>query len=252
MHVQPADTDAFSLAVLEGAASAGLKRFPNSGGRMMTADGGCAVADNIIHNGKRQSVYRSYVYPRRQQSNLTVLTAALKRRAFFLRAAAPPASNSSTQGQLCRAWAAMEVVLSQGAIQTPKLMMQSGIGDEGELGQVWHSRSSSTCPAWDGTCTIMSRSAWSGRGRRRLCHRLQEAPLWRFGRQTRLSMRRTSTPTPSGFRISHPKTPPTFPPPGVAWTLFMGMRPASRGSIHLTGANASDPLRIDANYLGES
>ena len=78
MHVQPAaEADAFSLAVLEGAASAGLKRFPNSGGRMMKSDGGCAVADNIIHDGKRQSVYRSYVYPRRPQSNLTVLTGAL-------------------------------------------------------------------------------------------------------------------------------------------------------------------------------
>ena len=42
----------------------GLKRFPNSGGQMMKADGGCAVVDNIIHDGKRQSAYRSYVYPR--------------------------------------------------------------------------------------------------------------------------------------------------------------------------------------------
>ena len=32
----------------------------------------------------------------------------------------------------------------------------------------------------------------------------------------------------------------------------MGMRPASRGSIHLTGPDASDPLRIDANYLAEA
>lgn len=34
MYVQPAtETDAFSLAVLEGAASAGMKRFPNPGAR---------------------------------------------------------------------------------------------------------------------------------------------------------------------------------------------------------------------------
>ena len=30
------------------------------------------------------------------------------------------------------------------------------------------------------------------------------------------------------------------------------MRPASRGAIHLTGPNASDPLDIQANYLGDA
>ena len=29
------------------------------------------------------------------------------------------------------------------------------------------------------------------------------------------------------------------------------MRPTSRGSIHLTGAKASDPLQVDANYLSD-
>jgi choline dehydrogenase len=29
------------------------------------------------------------------------------------------------------------------------------------------------------------------------------------------------------------------------------MRPNSRGTIHLTGPNADDPVRIDANYLGD-
>ena len=84
MHVQPVDhPDAFSLAMLDAAESSGLKRFANSGGQMMRERGGCAIVDNIIHNGKRQSAYRSYVYPRLQQSNLTVLTGALTTKILF-------------------------------------------------------------------------------------------------------------------------------------------------------------------------
>jgi len=32
---------------------------------------------------------------------------------------------------------------------------------------------------------------------------------------------------------------------------MVGMRPKSRGTIHLTGADPADPIRIDANYLGD-
>jgi hypothetical protein len=99
---------------------------------MMKADGGGSIVDNIIHNGKRQSAYRSYVYPRLLQKNLTVLTGALTTRILF------DGSRASGiefvyNGQLHQAKAKFEIVLSQGAIQTPKLLMQSGIGDQEEL-----------------------------------------------------------------------------------------------------------------------
>jgi hypothetical protein len=45
VHVQPAaEPHPFSVALLEGAESTGLERFPNPHGRMMEAAGGCAVA----------------------------------------------------------------------------------------------------------------------------------------------------------------------------------------------------------------
>jgi choline dehydrogenase len=37
----------------------------------------------------------------------------------------------------------------------------------------------------------------------------------------------------------------------LLWSLVIGMRPKSRGSIHLTGSDPADPVRIDANYLGD-
>ena len=61
----------------------GLKRFENPNGRMMEADSGCAVVDEIVKDGGRQSVFRSYAHPRVGQANLTVLTRTLVTRIVF-------------------------------------------------------------------------------------------------------------------------------------------------------------------------
>jgi choline dehydrogenase len=42
-----------------------------------------------------------------------------------------------------------------------------------------------------------------------------------------------------------------FHPPAACWSLVVGMRPRSRGALHLTGTNPMDPVKIDANYLAE-
>ena len=95
--------------------------------------------DNIIHNGKRQSAYRSYVYPRLLQSNLTVLTGALTTRILFEGNRAS-GIEFDIKVSFAKSNGKFEVVLSQGAIQTPKLLMQSGIGDQDELQTFRHSR----------------------------------------------------------------------------------------------------------------
>jgi choline dehydrogenase len=250
MHVQPAEhPDGFSLAMLDAADSSGLKRFPNSGGQMMKEDGGCAIVDNIIHDGKRQSAYRSYVTPRLQQSNLTVLTGALTSRILF-------EGNRATgiefeyEGQLRQANAALEIILSQGAIQTPKLLMQSGIGDERELGKFG----------------IPVRQHLPGVGRNLHDHvalglvwEATDAPLPQIARSSSVAFWKTDAALDApnfytygiGIPFLTPENAAKYPPPAAAWTLFMGMRPASRGSIHLTGARASDPLQVKANYLAE-
>src|SRR5499433_3357066 len=133
VHVQPAaDPHPFSVALLEGAEALGLQRFPNSNGQMMEGVGGCAFIDETVRNGKRQSIFRSYVYPIMDQPNITVLTGALVARIQFTGNRATGIEflyNRKTH----RAQATREVILSLGAIQTPKLLMQSGIGDEAEL-----------------------------------------------------------------------------------------------------------------------
>jgi choline dehydrogenase len=42
-----------------------------------------------------------------------------------------------------------------------------------------------------------------------------------------------------------------FNPPANSWSIVPGIvRPKSRGHIRLTGANPSDPIEIEANFLG--
>jgi choline dehydrogenase len=39
--------------------------------------------------------------------------------------------------------------------------------------------------------------------------------------------------------------------PAASWSLFVGMRPLSRGSVRLTGPPPTDPVKVDANYLAD-
>src|SRR5262249_57498938 len=77
------DRDALSGALGEGDEALGLQRFPNSNGRMMESAGGCAFIDETVRGRKRQSIFRSYVYPIMDQPNITVLTGALVARIQF-------------------------------------------------------------------------------------------------------------------------------------------------------------------------
>jgi choline dehydrogenase len=118
--------------MVDGARSIGIPTFENQNGRMMEADGGASIIDVRARNGRRQSVFRSYVFPWMDRPNLTVLTSALVLRLTFggNRVAGVEISH---KGKTVRLTAGIEVILSLGAINTPKILMQSGIGDEAEL-----------------------------------------------------------------------------------------------------------------------
>src|SRR5499427_332044 len=78
LFVQPRpDSSPVAHALLEGMRSLGIPIFENQNGRMMEADGGASVADMRVRDGKRQSVFREYVFPHMDQPNLTVLPHAL-------------------------------------------------------------------------------------------------------------------------------------------------------------------------------
>ena len=250
MHVQPAPgLHPFFDALLEAAQSNGFHRFENANGRMMEADGGCAVVDEIVKNGRRQSVFRSYAYPRIGQANLTVLTRALVTRIVFK-------GNRATgveilyEGELLQVEAGLEVIVSLGAIQTPKLLMQSGVGDQAELakfgipvvadlpgvGRNLHDHAALGC-VWEANEKPLPGSP-----------RSQAVCFWKTN---------SALDAPNFYLYGNPGpviTPENqtrFRRPASAWSLFVGMRPASRGVIHLTGPDPFDPLDIEANYLAD-
>jgi choline dehydrogenase len=69
------------------------------------------------------------------QPNIAVLTGALALRILFDRRRAT-GIKFRYQGKTIQAEAVREVILSLGTIHTPKLLMQSGIGDDAELTRV--------------------------------------------------------------------------------------------------------------------
>jgi len=85
-----------------------------------------------IRDGKRQSVFRAYVFPHMDQPNLTVLPHALVTRLTF-QDNRTTGVEISFEGSTRRIHAGREVILSLGAIHTPKVLMQSGVGDQTEL-----------------------------------------------------------------------------------------------------------------------
>ena len=216
---------------------------------MMDSAGGCAFIDETVRNGKRQSIFRSYVYPLMAHPNITVLTGALTTRILFDGRRATGIV-FHYQGKSLRVEATREVILSLGAIHTPKLLMQSGIGDETELkkadipvlqalpgvGRNLHDHVAFGC-VWENSGILSPKTP-----------RSQTSCFWKA---------RAALEAPNFYVYSHggpdftPENAARFKPPASCWSLSAGMRPNSRGVIHLTGSDPSDPVSIDPNYLDD-
>lgn len=121
--------------MVEGAHSVGIPTFENQNGRLMESDGGASIIDLLVRNGKRQSIFRSYTFPYMDRPNLTVLTHALVTR-LTLDAKQATGVELLYDGKTHRIRAGLEMVLSLGAIHTPKVLMQSGIGGQATLQQL--------------------------------------------------------------------------------------------------------------------
>jgi len=133
VFVQPMpNPNPIGTAMVEAASAIGIPAFADQNGAMMEADAGVALTNVRIRDGKRLSVFRTYVYPWMDRSNLTVLTGTLVTKVLF-DGKRVTGVEVVRDGKLEQFQAGCEVVLSLGAIQTPKILMQSGIGDSGQL-----------------------------------------------------------------------------------------------------------------------
>jgi len=249
VFVQPApDPNPIAPAMLEGARSVGIPTFENQNGRMMEGAGGCSIMDVRIRDGKRQSVFRSYTFPYMDRPNLTVLTHALVTRITFEGKRATGVE-CIYNGKTHRISAGLEVVLSLGAIHTPKVLMQSGIGDQAELkrfgiplvqhlpgvGQNFQDHAAIGC-------------VWEYQKPLAPCNNGGEATFfWKSDPSLDIPDIQTclgEVPLTSSEMLTR------FKPPAGSWTMFGGIvRPKSRGRIRLTGSNPTDHVQIESNMM---
>jgi choline dehydrogenase len=130
VYVQPkCDPHPAGRLVLQAAECLGIGAFDQANGKMMEGRGGAAIIEVRARGGKRRSAFRSYTYPYMDRPNLTVLANALVRR-VLVDGSRAIAVEVCYRDELRRFRAGAEVVLSTGAIHTPKILMLSGIGDQ--------------------------------------------------------------------------------------------------------------------------
>jgi choline dehydrogenase len=249
VFVAPApDPNPIATAALDGARSIGIPIYENPNGRMMEGAGGASIFDIRARGGVRESVFRSYVSPYLDRPNLTVYTGALVTRLLIDRDTVTGVEFIH-DGQVARVAAASEVVLSLGAVHTPKVLMQSGIGDSTELrrhgiGLVQHlpgvGRNFQDHPridcVWEYTRPLAPRNNAS-----------EMTVFWKSD---------PAVDTPDiqlcqiEFAVSSDENTARFGLPEHGWTYSAGVvRPKSRGEIHLTGPEPTDPVEIRANLL---
>ncbi len=250
VHVETVrDPQPVAVAMVEAAKSLGMPAFESPNGIMMEGRGGVALTDLIVKDGRRSSLFRSYIFPMRGQPNLTVLTHTQVSRLIL--SGTSVIGVEAIQGSTRKRFMAdREVILSMGAINTPKVLMQSGIGPEAELRPhgipvVQHlpgvGRNHQDHVSFG--CLFESREPLAvGNGG-------SEATLyWATD---------SSLKSPDVFhcQLEFPVATPETAPRGVprhGWMVFAGLsHPKSRGSLHLTGPDAHDSIRIDANTLSD-
>jgi choline dehydrogenase len=249
VFIQPApDPNPIAPAMVEGARSVGVPSFENQNGRMMEGDGGAAIADLNVQDGRRHSIFRAYTFPYMDRPNLTVLTHALVTRVTISGKKATGVE-ILREGRIHRISAGREIVLSLGALHTPKVLMQSGIGDQEELRHFG----------------IPLVQHLPGVGRNYMNH-YGVGCIWEY--QHPLPPRNNATeatffwksearlvaPDLQTFQIERPACSPEsaaqFDVPQSSWTLSGSIvRPKSRGQVHLTGPNPLDPIRIEDHIL---
>jgi choline dehydrogenase len=249
VFIQPApDPNPIAPAMVEGARSVGLPGFENQNGRMMEGDGGASIVDLNVQDGRRRSIFRAYTFPYMDRPNLTVLTQALVTR-VIIEGKKATGVEILYEGKVHRINAGREVILSLGALHTPKVLMQSGIGDQDELrhfgiplvqhlpgvGRNFMNHCGIGC-IWEYQHLFPPRN-----------NAAEATFFWKS--EPKLDVPDLQT-CQVEVPVCSPESAAQFNPPQGSWTLFGSVvPPKSRGQIHLTGPTPLDPIRIEDNML---
>jgi choline dehydrogenase len=256
-------------AVIEAAGQVGIRHNPDYNG---AAQDGIAMSQATIANGWRMSTARCYLDPARKRPNLQIVTAA-HTEAVLLDGKRCVGVRYTVNGQRREAKASREVVISGGTINSPQLLELSGIGQPERLGalgiEIRHPLPGVGENLRD---HFAPRTRWRV-GRKGITYNdtarglgmVREALRWALFRDGLLAtvgapMRAfvfsreglvapdlllgwvpmLTEPTPLGRKIARE----------AGFTCYAHvMRPESKGSIHVTSADARTPPAIRFNFL---
>ncbi len=241
--------------LLEATSQHGIPQVEDHNAEAAAGDGCCSVTNiNIARDGTRISTATAYLAPRAGQPNLTVLTRAKVRRLLIERGRA--IGVEVEYGGAIRTIAARhEVVLSLGAINTPKVLMLSGIGEEAQLkrhkialvqhlpgvGQNFQDH------ILVAGCVFEYRTPELPRN--------NSAEFTFFCKSDPSLIAPDLQPILEECAFGSEVTRPAYDlpiDPAAAFTLAPGLiRPKSRGHVELTGGRPEDPVKIQANFLSD-
>jgi choline dehydrogenase len=249
--VQPAhEPSPLAPGMLDACASLGLPVLDDLNGAREERDSGFALMNQIIRDGQRYNLAKAYLYPVLGQKNVTLLVNTHVDR-LTISGNTAEGVEFVRDGKPVRIRANREVIVATGGINTPKLLMLSGIGDQQELKK-------------HGIKTIFHSPEV---GRNFQDHLLHGGCLWESADSPEL---RNSGAEASGFAhsTSDRSGPPdlnlvqielpyaseviakTYSPPPNSWALCAGLvQPKSRGYIALRSAKPSDRPIVNANFL---
>lgn len=130
LHVTPATIqNPLDQAFLDAALEAGHGYSGDSNGYRQQ---GFGLSDKNTYRGRRWSAFDAYLKPAMQRSNLDVKTAALCHKIVFDRKRAVRVEYGAG-GETQFAEAEREIILCGGSINSPQVMMLSGLGDKAHL-----------------------------------------------------------------------------------------------------------------------
>lgn len=245
----PVQPSPVATAMLDAATGLGIPVFDDANGSMMEGPGGASYFNLRIRDGRRQSIFRSYTFPLMNQPNLTVLSDTVVTR-VLIEGGAATGVECILDGRSHRFLASHELILSLGAIGTPKLLMQSGIGD------------AETLASFD----IPLIQHLPGVGANFQDHIMVSSCVWEYreplpphgngGEATIFAKSSPELDSPDiqllqiQFPVVTPELAGRYAVPAGSWGIFPALlRPHSVGRLRLTGAKPDDPIQIDSQIL---
>ena len=236
-------------ALLAACRSLNLPVLEDQNGAREEGSGGFALMNQIIREGRRQSMARSYLYPVLGRKNVTLLVNTHVDRLTFAGTRATGVEISGTAGAR-RIQAKSEVIVCAGGINTPKLLMLSGIGDDAQLRSHGIKTLVNAPEVGRNFQDHLLHGGCIWEPKEHIPHRNSAANAAGFAK----SQASLASPDVNLVQIELPYASDVvgkrYSPPNTSWALCAGLvAPKSRGEVRLKSANPADRPVVDARFL---